>query len=547
MKRTLFINEDDSHFTSGHPREDMTRKGIERLADFYCQDTQVGGVLFCVNYQKALYKSAVWEYVCDGYDPKGPDDQPFLKDVDLGTSGHGRKMFDNMLALDEQNLDRHQIWIDRCRHHGVEGWLTLRMNDCHGLQEYRQRMEEGTGAYRGWALLFPSTFWKEHPEFRRATYREERSIEGAFDYAQAEVRTHYLALVAEVLEKWDMDGIELDWMRWGMNFKPGYEAEGKTILTAFLEEVRALVRQAERRLGHAVKLGVRIPGEIEVCEALGYDPLVWADRKLVDQVVLSSFDGKANFTLPLALWRRIFGREVRIVAHCSDYLAPYTALGHKGLVGSDAINHGVAATALNRGADGLYFFNSCYFECEAPGQFKALLQTAGDEATLRRHARRHVLSFGAAAPGVPARERLPIPLVNPSIGYDYNRLQEPITIRLDTGFKPSPPAAVVLYLGFSGAVEPGAESAVRCNGQVLTRLTEVGGCAVTNNRIGWTDAQVKAAIPYVLAYRIPAECLQAGDNVFELIAFSGDAELRWAEVAVSSEEQFEAINTRGAT
>ncbi|MEI6424686.1 MAG: hypothetical protein WCP55_20890 [Lentisphaerota bacterium] len=61
-------------------------------------------------------------------------------------------MFDNMLSLDKQKLDRYQIWIDRCRHHGVEGWLTMRMNDCHGLQEYRQRMEEGTGDYRGWAL-----------------------------------------------------------------------------------------------------------------------------------------------------------------------------------------------------------------------------------------------------------------------------------------------------------------------------------------------------------------------------------------------------------
>lgn len=547
MERKLFINEDDSHFTSCHPREDMTREGIERLADFYCKDTQVGGVLFCVNYQKALYKSKVWEYACDGYDPAGPDDQPFLHQVDLSTGGHGRKMLDNMLELDRQGLDRHQIWIDRCRQHGVEGWLTLRMNDCHGLQEYRQRVEEGTGSYRGWVLMAPSQQWKAHPEWRRATYREERSLEGAFDYARTEVRAHHMKLVAEVLEKWDMDGIELDWLRWGMNFKPGYEAEGKAILTGFLEEVRALVRQAERRLGHAVKLGVRIPGEIEACEALGYDPLAWADRKLVDQVVLSSFDGKANFTLPLALWRRIFGREVRILAHCSDYLAPYTALGFKGLVGHDEINHGVAATALHRGADGLYFFNSCYFESETPTPFKALLQTAGDEATLRRHARRHVLSFGAAAPGVPARERLPIPLTNPSIGYDYNRLQEPITIRLDTGFRPSPSAAVILYLGFSGTVEPGADSMVRCNGHALTRLAEVGGCAVTNNRIGWTDAQVKSAIPCVLAYGIPAACLQAGENVFELIAFIGDAELRWVEVAVSSEEQSEAINTRSAT
>lgn len=532
MRRTLFINEDDSHFTSCHPREDMTREGLQRLADFYCQDTQVGGVLFCVNYQKALYKSAVWEYVCDGYDPSGPDDQPFLKLVDLSSGGHGRKMFDNMLELDRQGLDRHQIWIDRCRHHGVEGWLTLRMNDCHGLQEYRQRVEEGSGDYRGWALLFPSTFWKEHPEFRRAAYREERSMEGAFDYARAEVRKHHLALVAEVLEKWDMDGIELDWMRWGMNFKPGHEVEGKAILTGFMEEVHALVKKAERRLGHPVKLGVRIPAELEVCEVLGYDPLSWGDKRLVDQVVLSSFGGMACFSHPITLWRRILGQEVRILGHCSDVLVPYTALGLNGLVGNDDINHGVAATDLNRGADGLYFFNSCYFESDAPVQFKKLLQTVGAEETLQEHHRRHVLSCGTAAPGLPARETLPIPLVNPSIGYDYNRLQEPITVRGDTGFMPGNDDRVILYLGFSRCVELSPESEVRCNGRVLAGVTEISDAAILNNRIKRCDAFIKTAIPFLLAYQIPANDLSSGENVFEMIGFAGEAELRWVEVVI---------------
>jgi hypothetical protein len=56
MQKTLFINEDFSHFTSNHPIEDMTHEGIENLVDFYAEDTQVAGVMFCVNYQKALYK-----------------------------------------------------------------------------------------------------------------------------------------------------------------------------------------------------------------------------------------------------------------------------------------------------------------------------------------------------------------------------------------------------------------------------------------------------------------------------------------------------------
>ena len=49
MQKTLFIHEDDSHFTARHPKEDMGGGGLERRADFFCENTQVAGVLFCVN------------------------------------------------------------------------------------------------------------------------------------------------------------------------------------------------------------------------------------------------------------------------------------------------------------------------------------------------------------------------------------------------------------------------------------------------------------------------------------------------------------------
>ncbi len=531
-ERTLFINEDDSHFTSLHPREDMTREGIEGLADFYCERTQVAGVLFCVNYQKALYRSDVWEYVCDGYEPAGPDDQPFLRSLDLSTGGHGRHMLDNMLELDRRGLDRYQLWIDRCRRHGVEGWLSLRMNDCHGLQEYRQRLEEGRGDYRGWALMFPSEMWKAHPEWRRATYREERSMEGAYDFSLAEVRAHHLKLVGEVLEKWDMDGIELDWLRWGMHFRPGFEAEGAAVLTGFMEDVRGYVRRAEERLGHAVRLGVRIPAEFEVCEALGYDLLAWSEKKLVDQVTLSSFGGMSLGFTPIALWRKILGDGVRLLAHCCGVQAPYTALGLTGLVGHDDLLRGEAASLLNRGADGLYFFNTCYAESSRPGEFKALLQTLGSEETLRGQRRVHLPGHGVAAPGVPARSQLPVPLSNPAVGYDYARLEGSITLRLDTGFAPDADAEVILYLGFSEPVEMEGKGEVRGNGRILEEVEETGGAMLLDNQIERCVANLKNAIPFLLAYRVPPEWLHPGMNVFEWIGFSGVAELRWAEIRI---------------
>jgi hypothetical protein len=530
MSRTVFINEDDSHFTSCHPREDMTREGIERLVDYFVEDTQVGGVLFCVNYQKALYRSKVWEYLCDGYDPHGPDDQPFLKNIDLSTGGHGRHMLDNMLTLDAQRIDRHQIWLDRCRHHGVEGWLTVRMNDCHGLQEHRRRFEAGDGDYRGWALMFPSKLWKSNPPWRRAGYREERSLEGAFNFAIDEVRRHHLALIAEVLDRWAMDGIELDWMRWGMNFAPGQEAAGRAILTDFMGQVRDLTDRAQRRRSRPIRLGVRVPDEIEVCEALGYDPLAWSERKLVDQVVLSWFGGRASYTQPIALWRRLFGPDVRILSHCCGVVTPYPEFGLTRLVGHDDVHRGVASSLLHRGADGLYLFNDCYAQSSRPDEFKQLLQQIGSPATLAVASRSHVLTHSSAAPGVPSRHTLPAPLANAAVGYDYARLEDAITLRIDTGTRPGHSDTVLLYLGFSAP--PQVVGEVRCNGRLIQPVSDDGGCLIHRNSIEHCAPGARAMFVCWLCYRILNDCLQQGENALELVGFQGSSELRWAEVCI---------------
>ena len=56
MGRSIFINEDDAHFYSCHPAEDMNEEGLRRLVDYYVEDTQVAGVLFCCSMQKALFE-----------------------------------------------------------------------------------------------------------------------------------------------------------------------------------------------------------------------------------------------------------------------------------------------------------------------------------------------------------------------------------------------------------------------------------------------------------------------------------------------------------
>jgi len=159
--RRIHMNEDDAHFCMCHPAEDMTVEGLQRLVDYYAHQTQVAAVLFCVCLQKALFDSKTMEPLYDGYDPDGGPDQPLLEMLapkyrEIVPGDHARNWVHNMWLLNRgRGIDHFKVWLARCRHHGIEGWLTVRMNDAHGLQEYEQRVR-GDGDYDGWALLCPA-------------------------------------------------------------------------------------------------------------------------------------------------------------------------------------------------------------------------------------------------------------------------------------------------------------------------------------------------------------------------------------------------------
>ena len=536
MKRTIHMNQDDAHFYSCHPAEDMTVAGLERLVDYYAEDTQVAAVLFCVCLQKALFDSKTREPLYEGYDPNDGPDQPCLrllspKHREIIPGDHARNWVHNLWLLNRgRGIDHFQVWLDRCRHHGIEGWLTMRMNDCHGLLEYEKR-RRGEGSYDHWGILCPSAFWKEHPELRRAPYRWERSWEGAYDFAKPEVRQYNLDFIREIFTRYAPDGFELDWLRWGMNFAPGQEREGRAILTEFVRKVRKLAKACARRCGHPIKLGVRVPAEPQAAWGLGYDVPAWAREKLVDQVTIASFGGFAILNYPIEEWRLLLGNRVRLLVHGADVASPYPEYGKP--VGHEEIHHGVAANALQRGADGIYLFNECYTESSDPARLKRMLQTIGDLDTLVLRNRRHPVTFpGMRAAGDSAMTVLPIRLRNDTHGWDFGRMEDNISVRVCTGPKPVGGQAV-LHLGFSPDTPEmkEAELTVRLNHQILKPAANRPLSAVEDNRIDWCK-EYHDRIGRILTYEVPPALLQDDANLVEFVPPPVAGELRWVEIAI---------------
>ena len=63
--------------------------------------------------------------------------------------------------------------------------------------------------------------------------------------------------------------------------------------------------RAAERLGHPVKLGVRVPSRPETARMLGMDGVAWAKEGLVDVVAPSPFWATCEFDIPMQEWGRL--------------------------------------------------------------------------------------------------------------------------------------------------------------------------------------------------------------------------------------------------
>ena len=512
--KTIYFNQDNHHFYGFHPAEDMSADGVDRLVDFYAQGSQLQGLLFCVNVQRALFPSKVWETFWNGYDPEKGADQPAAKRT------HG---VHNLWLLQQRGIDQFERWLARSRHHGIEGWLTMRMNDSHGLVEFA-RNDPVPHSLEEW----PGTYWREHPELRRAPYRWERSWEGSFDYSHEIVREHHMKLVRELFERYDMFGLELDWMRWGMMFAPGMEGKGRGLLTNFVREVRKLADAAAKRLGHPIQLAHRLPADPQTCLALGYDPITWAKEGLADMVTLSSFCGATNFDYSIAIWRAMLGARVKLLtlAESAVHISGQTVPSYEFLYGS-------AASALHRKADGIYLFNECYRESDDQKLLLEVLNNAGDLKTLGKLTRRQAFaSPQITAPGEPRRSLLPLPLRHTNRDADFGRWDKNICLRIGLGPKPTTGRAL-LRLGFSGETSGLREITVRINTTVVSPCPPASWDSRGDNwvkRVTILSSEVPPSATFVLWREIPLAVLHDDINVVEFEPPQENGSLEWAEI-----------------
>lgn len=168
-------------------------------------------------------------------------------------------------SLREAGVDFRQLMAELSRRSGMEFLGCIRMNDRHGGPVGR--------------------FIEENPQWHLELPRGP-----AIDFAPEPVRQKMLDYIEELVAAVDLDGLELDYMRWCHMFPPGQGAGNAHLLTDFMRKTRNLLEAAAERKGRdPLVLGVRVPQTLEECEYLGFDLAAWIQQGLVDFVVPSDF------------------------------------------------------------------------------------------------------------------------------------------------------------------------------------------------------------------------------------------------------------------
>ncbi len=261
-----------------------------------------------------------------------------------------------------------QAFVDRCRTTKQAAFISFRLNDAHHKEFANPKPGDKPGTSIGMSV---TRHYVEHPEFILKP-GSTRGADLVQNWAFAEVREQKLALITELCENYDLDGFELDFMRFYSFFDEARTPaeQRRSIMTGFVRQVRAVLdrtmRDQRRRW-----LCVRVPCLIKGLEALGID-LAAVVAAGVDMVTASA----SYFTtqeMDLAAIRAQRKGAALYVELCHSI-----ANGSKLTPGYDTFSfrratkeqlQTTAHLAYARGADGVSLFNFAYYrEHGGPGR-----------------------------------------------------------------------------------------------------------------------------------------------------------------------------------
>ncbi|MCX6992858.1 MAG: hypothetical protein NT011_06915, partial [Kiritimatiellaeota bacterium] len=452
-RRIIFNNDADDALIV--PRDwPATAESMLKLRTTALVGSQVDTIFYCsLQGPMSLHRTKVGELMT-------ANASEYYTEGDLGKYFATRRSIIGDLVA--QGTDPLQVMVDFCRGHGIEVFCSMRMNDTHD------------GAHRpDHPYPWFARFKREHPECLVGSFESPPQLGSwtAFDYGQPAVRDLTFRRLEEVCQNYDLDGIELDYLRHALLFKSvawGGQAS-----------------QAERDM-------------MTFCRAIGLDLEKWLAEGLVDMLTVTCYFQLNPWEYSVKLGHK-YGVPVYAGLSESRVRAGSAPGWPPDFVRNSNLSYrGRAMQAWQSGVDGIYMFN--YFDPNAPGW-----RELGDPKELLVKNKVYFMSprgSGSGSPGgdVKGGEKF---RNTPTLSVD-----RPISLLSNKPEK----MTLVMAEDFPGAEKLKLRPEITCH---LWVKDMADGDRVDVKMNGRLLANVKAS-GESLNYRIEPADVKNGDNIFEL-------------------------------
>ena len=231
-------------------------------------------------------------------------------DQDVIRSGNTLRMNEAVKRLCASGQDPLTLICEGGHKVGIEVFLRIRMNDHHDRWGDRLGLDRPSPlpkTHPAEPYFYVPKWKREHPEWLigdRGIAHPDESFQyfqaSAGNYAIGPYRDLIFNLAAETVNKYDLDGLELDFFRSPFLF-PSYEAYAQRhVMTSFIRKIRKLANEQGARRGRPIFISARVPATVDLCLRIGIDLPVWLEEGLLDMTVISN--GLSPFSTP---WNEI--------------------------------------------------------------------------------------------------------------------------------------------------------------------------------------------------------------------------------------------------
>lgn len=355
-KRRIIMNNDGNDCRSPKPGEPKTPDNFLSKRTSPLVGSQVDAIFFCTGVFNLYTHTS--------------------NETELHTHGD-RAVADWAYELAATGRDVLRIMTDFGHRQRWEVFWSMRMNDTHDSGDP--------------ALL--CQWKKEHPQYLMGKKEDKFPFGGrrwsAVNYGLPEVREKVFRILRDVAGRYDVDGLELDFFRHPVYFKPQMTGDPVTqehcdMMTDLVRRVRKMCDEVGAKRGRPMLIAVRVPDSVGYAKAIGLDYVRWMDEDLIDIVT-----GTCYFHLEP--WENM-------VALCKRYDVPfYACLSASRIVdpkqpeatGRIEAWRGEALRAWEAGVSGIYTFNR--FNPKDP-----IFRELGDPELLRTLPRTYTFNPGQA-------------------------------------------------------------------------------------------------------------------------------------------------------